>query len=304
MSCLSDSDNSVDQVSTIGPASAAVESKFHSEETTKSIWDKGKKNLTIALDRVERYGLTPLPSIENGFLGLMRASPYNIIQGWINSEFFLRLDVDNMGKPRNNFDEKKKKQSDRVISNLETYYSCAVKIIIWALRKRANQIKEERGPYWWLIRKQNARIIEEFLRDYEMGGFDYTNEEIESEIRNSSEIDDALNGKLPIDCEWFERAIEWYDRKYKNNSELKLHDWWWNWKENIYDCSWQAFKYNWHSAFLEEIEKEDHELEDYGVGGCDCSICCEQMEQDWVEMEARRDEQMQEDIDRMRELME
>ena len=55
----------------------------------------------------------------------------------------------------------------------------------------------------------------------------------------------------------------------------------------------------------ELMKAEEQEMEasnEYSVGGgCDCSLCCEQMDDDWIEMEAERDAQLEEDMERMRE---
>ena len=54
----------------------------------------------------------------------------------------------------------------------------------------------------------------------------------------------------------------------------------------------------------ELMKAEEQEMEasnEYSVGGCDCSLCCEQMDDDWIEMETERDAKLEEDMERMRE---
>ena len=51
----------------------------------------------------------------------------------------------------------------------------------------------------------------------------------------------------------------------------------------------------------EEEEREYWEGEYYVCGRSDCSLCCEDDDDDWIEMEAQRDAQLEEDMQRMRE---
>ena len=51
----------------------------------------------------------------------------------------------------------------------------------------------------------------------------------------------------------------------------------------------------------EEEEQEYWEGEYYVCGRSDCSLCCEEEDDDWIEMEAQRDAQLEEDMERMRE---
>ena len=52
----------------------------------------------------------------------------------------------------------------------------------------------------------------------------------------------------------------------------------------------------------EEEEEQEYWEGEYYVCGCsDCSLCCEEEDDDWIEMEAQRDAQLEEDMERMRE---
>ena len=87
--------------------------------------------------RIPKYGLTPLPPLH--FPPPAPTSLYRRLEKWCAYEFDLRhpLNDDDMGTPRENFNKKKKKQSDRVIRNMHIYCSCAARIITMALRTRA-----------------------------------------------------------------------------------------------------------------------------------------------------------------------
>ena len=94
--------------------------------------------------RIPKYGLTPLPPLQ--VPPLAPTSRYRFLEKWCAHEFDLRhpLNDDDMGTPRENFNKKKKKQSDRVIRNMHIYCSCAARIITIALRTHARSMSHKK----------------------------------------------------------------------------------------------------------------------------------------------------------------
>lgn len=94
--------------------------------TAKKLTARMKRHWKRAMKRIPKYGLTPLPPL-NGKINGEPWSRFRVLEEWCEYEYGLRhpLNDDDMGTPRDDFDPKMKKKSDKVIRNLHIYCSCA-----------------------------------------------------------------------------------------------------------------------------------------------------------------------------------
>jgi len=115
--------------------------------TTKQLLMRMDRHMNRAMDRIGRYGITPLPSFENGMVDGHSASPYRVMEWWSYEEFYLRRGnwmrwpLQLCGTPSYEHDRRMENKSHMVIRNLHVYCSCAAIIITMAVRRRAAQLK-------------------------------------------------------------------------------------------------------------------------------------------------------------------
>jgi hypothetical protein len=103
-------------------------------DTAKKLRARMERHLERGLKRIPKYGLTPLPPL-NGKINGEPMSRFRVLEEWCEYEYGLRhpLNDDDIGTPREDFDPKMKKKSDKVIRNLHIYCSCAAMMFqkIW-----------------------------------------------------------------------------------------------------------------------------------------------------------------------------
>jgi hypothetical protein len=110
-------------------------------------------------------------------------------------------------------------QGKRLARYLYIYCSSAARIVVWTLRKRAEQIKMERGRHWLDIRKICVEIMnknEACIGGWEDEHFNTVNPDATNEI--------LKNGMHPPHYSGFHNAACWYDNNVK-----KLPKYWWDW---------------------------------------------------------------------------
>ena len=114
--------------------------------TAKKLRARMKRHLERGLKRIPKYGLTPLPPL-NGKINGEPWSRFRVLEKWCDYEYGLRhpLNDDDMGTPREDFDPKMKKKSDKVIRNLHIYCSCAAMMFqkLWRAYQIKNRIEME-----------------------------------------------------------------------------------------------------------------------------------------------------------------
>ena len=114
--------------------------------TAKKLRARMERHFKRAKKRIPKYGLTPLPPL-NGKINGKPWSRFRVLEEWCGYEYDLRhpLNDDDMGTPREDFDPKMKKLSDKVIRNLHIYCSCAAMMFqkLWRAYQIKNRIEME-----------------------------------------------------------------------------------------------------------------------------------------------------------------
>jgi len=136
-------------------------------DTAKKLRARMERHLERGMKRIPKYGLTPLPPL-NGKINGKPWSRFRVLEEWCRYEYDLRhpLNDDDMGTPREDFDSKMKKLSDKVIRNLHIYCSCAAMMFqkIW----KAYKIKTIEKYRIEMESERDAQFEEDRVRMREM----------------------------------------------------------------------------------------------------------------------------------------
>ena len=130
--------------------------------TAEKLLMRMDRNLSKALIRIEKHGLTPLPPFGN-------ESVFRLFERWSCYERDFRKGNRRRhslllcGTPQYEHDRKMDRKAVKVIRNLHVFCSCAARIIqiAWSKSNRGSQLKAER--------KRKAQLAEQQRRERERG---------------------------------------------------------------------------------------------------------------------------------------
>lgn len=181
--------------------------------TPRQLSKRMKKAKIKASKRAAKYGAKkelPFNQVHNGTKSLYRRLWYYANELLIEFGDFTDKSMPNTERLI---------QGKRLARYLYIYCSSAARIVVWSLRKRAHQIKIERGHHWLDIRKICVEIMnknEACIGGWEDEHFNSVNPDATNEI--------LKYGMHPPHYSGFHKAACWYDNNVK-----KLPKYWWDW---------------------------------------------------------------------------